>query len=172
MQHFKMGDAIAVPYCVTAKPCASCTATNYWRLLSTFTILTSNGKRSVNPLVAQAIGDALAILLRIDNVIPTVIVYPGKPLPGSLDYLYVVQVMYPRAVQGRRTAADGTLCDEIIKVPIPQVESKAESEAQLATTNLVPGTEWYDAVVFAANTQLGLNSVELITFSKFRVSNC
>ena len=136
-----MADEIAIPYFWPSTALSSCCPSqNTWKITTSFTLTLASGGTQINPLTAQAITLELGQLMRIDNVYPVVSLITLPHMSVHMPFIYFVEIVYPTHVQGRHRRRDGTLCDEIIPVAIPQVRQQGEEMARQATACLVPPT--------------------------------
>jgi hypothetical protein len=96
-------------------------------------------------------------------------------LNGS--YVYFVELLYPLYIEGRRLLSeDGTPCVDSVAlpVPIPEVRQQGDAMVQLANDCLVTRTSsqsdaWVATIKEAADERLGVDYVNTITFTTFRI---
>ena len=164
----------AVPYVLSSISLTGCgPSANFWKVSTSFTVVTSTGMMQINPLVQQRIAEALKYLMAIANV-RTLPRWGAVPTP----FVYFVDMLYPVRIEGQRLALDGTPCPEIIAVPIPQVRQQGDAVVQMANSYLVPipgappaTNEWLTFIKDLANKDLGLATLDIIAFTTFKITD-
>lgn len=172
-----MGDPVivpAVPYTFPSIGVSGCCAADVWKAATSFTVVLASGGTQINPLVQQDIGFELRSLLRIDNVYPQVFVRTLPHVGIGTPYIYFVDITYPMYVEGRRILPDGTVCDDVIPIAIPQVQAQGQAVMDRANACLVTNTStdctWRQRLITAANFDLGLDSVTELKFKPFIIN--